>query len=239
MKKLYFTIAVIALIGAAVLYVGTQLDSIVEGLIEDQGSAATQTPVRVDGVTIRLAEASGAISNLTVGNPDGFSGNAIEMENFLLTLDPDTLRSDTIVIENVTVRGARLNILQQANGNNIQELLRNLDNLQSGSEPDETAGARKLIINRFTLEGASASVSAPDFEEIREVTLPTVTVRNIGRASNGATGAEVAQQVLRPVLDQALQSAAVQALKDKASEKMDEVTDKVLEGIFGSDKEPE
>jgi hypothetical protein len=45
--------------------------------------------------------------------------------------------------------------------------------------------------------------------------------------------------VLRPVLDQALQSAAVQALKDKASEKLDEVTDKVLEGIFGSDKEPE
>ena len=45
MKKLYFVIAVIALIGAAVLYLGTQLDSIVEGLIEDQGSAATQTPV--------------------------------------------------------------------------------------------------------------------------------------------------------------------------------------------------
>jgi len=239
MKKLYFVIAVIALIGAAVLYVGTQLDNIVEGMIEDQGSVATQTPVRVAGVTIRLAEASGAISNLTVGNPDGFSGNAIEMENFLLILDPDTLMSDTIVIENVTVRGARLNIMQQANGNNIQELLRNLDNLQSGSESDEAAGARKLIINRFTLEGASASVSAPDFDEIREVALPTVTVRNIGRASNGATGAEVAQQVLRPVLDQALQSAAMQALKDKASEKLDEVTDKVLEGIFGSDKEPE
>ena len=161
------------------------------------------------------------------------------MENFLLTLDPDTLMSDTIVIENVTVRGARLNILQQANGNNIQELLRNLDNLQSGGESDEAAGAKKLIINRFTLEGASASVSAPDFDEIREVALPTVTVRNIGRASNGATGAEVAQQVLRPVLDQALQSAAMQALKDKASEKLDEVTDKVLEGIFGSDKEPQ
>ena len=90
MKKLYFVIAVIALIGAAVLYLGTQLDSIVEGLIEDHGSAATQTPVRVDGVTIRLAEASGAISKLTVGNPDGFSGNAIEMENFSLTLDPDS-----------------------------------------------------------------------------------------------------------------------------------------------------
>ena len=37
----------------------------------------------------------------------------------------------------------------------------------------------------------------------------------------------------------ALESAAVQALQDKVSEKLDEVTDKVLEGIFGSDKEPE
>lgn len=239
MKKFYFIIAIVALIGAFVLYVSLQLDSIVEGLIEDYGSAATQTPVQVAGVAIDLSAASGTISNLTVGNPEGFSGNAVEMENFSLTLDPTSLATDTIVIRELMVRGARLNILQQANGNNLREISRNLGKQQSSDSGDDQAAGKKLIIDRFTLEGASASLSAPDFDEVREVTLPTVTVRDIGRASNGATGAEVAEQVLRPVINQALESAAVQALKDKASDQLEEVTDKVLEGIFGSDKEPE
>jgi hypothetical protein len=129
--------------------------------------------------------------------------------------------------------------VQQANGNNMQELLRNLDALSSGSTAEPEADGKKIIINRFTLEGAGASVSAPDFDEVREVTLPTITVRNIGRGDNGATGREVAKQVLRPVLKEALESAAVQALKDRASDKLEEVTDAVLEGIFGGEEEPE
>lgn len=238
MKKLAIVIAVVALIAGLLLYVGSQLNSIVAGLIEDHGSAATQTPVRVAGVAIELSEASGTISGLTVGNPEGFSGNAIEMGNFSLSLDPSSLTEDVIVIENILVSGARLNIVQQANGNNLQELLRNLDVGTGDSGNDDGAG-KKLIINQFTLEDASASLTAPDLGDVREVTLPTITVRDIGRSSNGATGAEVAKQVLQPVFNQALESAAVQAIKDKASEKLDEVKDAVLEGIFGSGEEPE
>jgi hypothetical protein len=95
------------------------------------------------------------------------------------------------------------------------------------------------IIDRFTLEGAGASLTAPDFDDVREVTLPTITLRNIGRSENGATGREVARQLLQPVLEEALESAAVQALKDKASDKLDEVTDAVLEGIFGGEEKKE
>ncbi len=238
MKKLTIVIAVVALVAGLLLYVGSQLNSIVAGLIEEHGSAATQTSVRVAGVVIELSEASGTISGLTIGNPDGFSGNAMEMGNFSLTLDPASLTEDVIVIEDILVSGARLNIVQQANGNNLQELLRNLGDM-GGDESNSDGNGKKLIINRFTLEGASASLTAPDLDEMREVTLPTVTVRNIGRSDNGATGAEVAEQVLRPVFKQALESGAVQAIKDKASEKLDEVKDAVLEGIFGSDEEPE
>ena len=239
MKKLYVALVVVAVIAGALLYIGSNLDSIVEGLIEKHGSAATQTPVRVAGVAINLSEASGSISKLTVGNPEGFSGNAIEMEDFTLALDASSLTTDVIVIEELLVRGARINVVQQANGNNMQELLRNLDALSSGSTAQSEDEGKKIVINRFTLEGAGASVSAPDFDEMRDVTLPTITVRNIGRNENGASGREVARQLLEPVLAEALESAAVQALKDKASDKLDEVTDAVLKGIFGGEEEPE
>lgn len=242
MKKLIIAIGILVLIViGGVIYVGTQLDGIIAGIIEDEGSAATQTPVRVAGVEIKIAEASAAISNLTVGNPEGFSGNAIEMDGFSMRLDPSSLTTDTIVIEDVTVSGARLNVLQQGVGNNLNQLLDNLRSLQQGAGASE-GGGKKLIIERFTLEGASAFLSAPDLTEDREVSLPTIVVRDIGRASNGATGAEVAQQLLRPVIEKTLSSAATQSLKDKASEKLDEVKDSLLKGltgVLGGDDEPE
>jgi uncharacterized protein involved in outer membrane biogenesis len=238
-RKLFIAIGIIAVIAGGIFYVLSNLDMIVEGLIEKHGSAATQTPVRVAGVSINLRDANASISRLTVGNPDGFPGNAIEMEGFAIELDAASLNSDVIVIEELLVRGARIDVLQQANGNNVQELLRNLDSDES-SEPDESAEAgKKIIIDRFVLEGAGASLSAPDLDEVREVDLPTITLRDIGRRENGATGREVARQVLRPVLQEALESAAVQAIKDKASDKIDEVTDAVLEGIFGGEKKTE
>ncbi|MDH3441464.1 MAG: hypothetical protein OEM63_11975 [Gammaproteobacteria bacterium] len=239
MKKLSAVIVLVALVGGLVFYVGSNLDGIVKDLIEEHGSAATQTPVNVDGVSINLSEASAAISRLSVGNPEGFAGNAIEMEQFALTLDAASLTSDVIVIENILVKGAKLNIMQQANGNNLQQLLRNLDDLASDDSGEDSDDGKKIIINRFTLEGASASLSAPDFEENREVTLPAITLRNIGTASGGATGTEVAQQVLKPILNEALKSAAVQAIRDKATDAIEDVADKLLEGIFGEDKEPE
>jgi hypothetical protein len=242
MKKIIIAIGLVALIViGSVIYVGTQLDSIVAGLIENEGSAATQTPVRVAGVEIKISEASAAISNLTVGNPAGFSGNAIEMEGFSVSLDPSSLTTDTIVIKDVTVSGARLNVLQQGVSNNLNELLDNLRSLQQGDSETDGAG-KKLIIDRFTLEGASAFLSAPDLAEDREVSLPTIVVRDIGRSSNGATGAQVAQQILRPVIDKTLSSAATQSLKDKASEKLEEVKDSLLKGLsgaLGGDDEPE
>lgn len=241
MKKLLSVVIVlVALVGGVLFYVGANLDSIVKGLIEEHGSAATQTPVRVAGVSIALAEARAGISSLKVGNPEGFAGNAIEMEAFSISLDADSLTSDVIVIEEIVVDGARLNVIQQANGNNLQQLIRNLERGGPTGAADDSGAGKKIIINRFVLEGASASLTAPDFDEVREVTLSTITLRNIGRSTNGAQGTEIARQVLEPVFEEALESAAVQAIRDKASDALEDAKDAVLEGIFGSDeKEPE
>ena len=236
MKKLGFVIAAIALIAGLLFYVSSNLDGIVKGLIEEHGSAATRTPVRVAGVAINIADANAGISRLTVGSPEGFTGNAIEMEEFAITLDAGSLTSDVIVIEDILVKGARLNIVQNSNGNNLQQLQRNLDSGSSADTSDSDGGI-KMIINRFTLEGASASLTAPDFDENREVTLPTITLRNIGTAEGGATGGEIARQVLEPVFAEALESAAVDAIREKVDDVLEDAADAVLRGVFGGDDE--
>lgn len=227
-----------ALVAGALLLLGSRLDGIVADLIEEHGSAATGTPVRVQGVGIRLNEASGNLSGLTVGNPDGFSGNAIEMDDFRVTLDPASLASDAIVIPTVDVRGARIALTQLAERNNLNELRRNLSRLGS-SDAESVDDDTRLIIDRFVLEDATVSVDLPDFEERREIALPRIVVTDIGRRSNGATGAEVAKQVLEPIIDRTLTTALRQSVRDRVTDAIGEATDGVLDGIFGSDEDDE
>lgn len=231
-KKLLAILGVIVLIvGVGVGYVITQLDRIVAGVIEERGSAATGTSVNVAGVSIKISEATGRISSLTVGNPDGFTGNAFELRDFSISMDPASLASDTIILENVEVHGARLNVLQQGVSNNLVMLQRNLSGvaLVDAPPPDDTG--KKIIINRFTLADATAFVSIPQLEEEQVLEVPTIVVTDIGRASNGVTAAEAARQVLAPIMERALREAASQSLQDDVEEKLDEARDKLLDGL--------
>jgi len=237
-KSLYVLLAFLVLIGGGLYYVLSNLNGIVASLIEEQGSIATQTPVRVSGVDIRLREATAGLSGLTVGNPDGFSGNAIELGEFSVKLDAGTLTDDTIIINDIRVAGARLNVIQQGRNNKLQALLDNLSSGEADEDDSGGEGGKKLIIDRFTLEGASASVSLPDLDEMREVELPAIVVRDVGRKSAGATGAEVARQILEPVIARAMSAAATQSLKDRANEEIGNAVDGLLRGLGrGSDEE--
>ena len=230
--------ALIVVIAAGLVYVYSQLDSLVAGLIEEQGSAATQTPVRVSGVSIDLREARAELAGLSVGNPEGFDGTAISLGRFAIRIDPATVTKDTVVLKEVTVSGATVNLIQQATRNNLRELMKNLESAGGGQqEPADEGAGRKLIIERFVLEDASASVSLPDLDEDRTVNIPRIELTGIGRASGGATGAEVARQVLEPVIERVLQSAATESVKDRAKEKLDQFREGLMDRLGGDDEE--
>ncbi len=237
-KTLIAIVALIVVIAAGLVYVYSQLDSIVAGLIEEQGSAATGTPVRVSGVSIELGEARAEIAGLAVGNPEGFDGTAMELGRFVIRIDPGTVTEDTIVLREVTVSGASVNLIQQATRNNLRELMKNLESAGGGEQQPADGGAgRKLVIERFVLEDASASVSLPDVQEQRSVDIPRIELTDIGRAAGGATGAEVARQVLEPVIERVLQSAATDSLKDQAQEKLDQFKEGLMNRLGGGEDE--
>lgn len=230
---LLIVLVVVVLGAAALFYLASNLNGIVAGLIEEQGSIATQTDVRVSGVDIRLREGSAEISGLSVANPEGFSGSALELGHFAVQLDAGSLTKDTIIVKNVLVDSARINVVQQGSANNLQKLLDNLPQSGDSGTTAETGDGKKVIIEKFTLSGASASVTAAELGEPREVTLPTIVVTDIGRASNGATGTQVAQQILRPIIEKALASAAAEEIKGRAIEKIDEALGGALKKLGG------
>jgi hypothetical protein len=230
---LLILLVVVVLGAAALFYLASNLNGIVAGLIEEQGSIATQTDVRVSGVDIRLREGSAEISGLSVANPEGFSGSAVELGHFAIQLDAGSLTKDTIIVKNVLVDSARINVVQQGSANNLQKLLDSLPQSGNSGTTTEAGDGKKVIIEKFTLSGASASVTAAALGEPREVTLPTIVLTDIGRASNGATGTQVAQQVLRPIIEKALTSAAAEEIKGRAKEKIDEALGGALKKLGG------
>jgi hypothetical protein len=223
----------IVLVGVGIYYLATNLDSIVANVIEKQGSAATGTPVRVGAVSIDLREATGSISSLTIANPPGYSrDNAIEFGQLGLRLDAGSLFSDPIVVENIDVTDAEMHIEQLGADNNLQALLANLKS-GSGEAPaeDESEGPR-VIIRRFALTGARASLTAPDFDEQRVVEVPDIVLTDVGGKSRGATGRELAVQVLEPVVRRTLESAAVQAAKERLREEVQEKAGEIAGGLL-------
>lgn len=242
MNSLFKTVGIIALvlviaIVGAIFYFSSNVDAIVEELIEEQGSAATGTAVRVDGVSIDLREATGSVTGLTVANPEGFSGDsAIEFGNLQLRLNARSLLEEPIIIENVEVADAVLRIEQTGTRNNLRVLL---DNLQRDAEPqpEEPGGGQRVVVERFALTDANASVSIADLDEQRSADIPDIVLTDIGQKTGGATGAELARQVLEPVIRRALESSAVDAVKERVRDELDERAGELLDRLGG--REPE
>ena len=206
-------VVLIAVIGIGVYWVASNLDSIVATAIEKVGSQVTGVPVRVSGVSISIREGSGEIRGLTIGNPEGFkSSHALKLNSIRMTLDTSTITSDPVRIKQISVDGSDL-IADVSAGSGIN-LAKINDNLKAGSgdskESSSGAAGPKLVIERFDFTNASMTVKTPVSQD-RTRELGDVHVKNIGEGSGGATAAQAATQLLRPVLQEAVKAARQEA----------------------------
>lgn len=228
----FVAFALLALVGGALFYLTSNLDRIVAGLIEKHGSAATGTAVRVDRVAIDLRGATGRVSGLSVGNPEGFDEDAaIAFGDFSLALDAGSLFSDPVVVEDIRIGDAVLNVEQVGGRNNLQVLLDNLRGDTADPPADADAGPG-IVIERFALAGATANLSVPQLDERRSVDVPEIVLTGIGRQSGGATGAELARQILEPVIRETLESSAAEATKERVRDELNEKAGELTEGLL-------
>jgi hypothetical protein len=222
-------LVVLLLIGGTIYYVGANLDSIVARVIEEKGSEATESDVRVGGVEIDIRGGTGRIAHLSVANQERFSDDAaISFGEFRIRMDPMAVTSDPIVIGEISVSGAAILMEQTTDGNNLRALQDALGRQATG---EADAQGPEVIIERFTLGKSRVEVRVPQLNESREVTIPEIVVSDIGRASNGATASEVARQVLEPIIRHSLESGAAAGVEDALRGKIDETKERVTEGL--------
>ena len=227
MKKLALGAFLVLLlsIGFGVYYLLSNLDSIVKAAIESYGSEATQTSVRVEKVQLELADGSGAISGLTVGNPQGFAAaQAFSLGEIATQIDLKSLSEDVTVIEHIIVRAPEVFFeLNEAGNNNLEKLNKNLSSgtsAKSGSSPSKSSGSEpKLIIRKLLFEGGSIHAKVVPLNKDYDLKLPKIEMTNLG-GENGATPAEIADQVLKELTAKALAEVKRKGL-DQYKEKLE------------------
>ena len=229
-------VLLVVVIGA-VFYVVSSLDSIVAAAIETYGSQATQTPVSVSAVNIDLKSGQGSISELSVGNPAGFTApHAFTLGGISTRLDLNSIAQNPIVIEEVRVQSPRVVYeINKAGKSNIAALQDTL--AESGGSGEATAqtdsgGGPGLVIRTLVIDSGQieARVAALPDKNL-SAKLPRVELTNIGEDQGGATAGQVAEQITAALLAQVGPAVADLGLDQYLGKSLDQIKGKVGEGL--------
>ena len=222
-------VALLVVLAIGGYFLGSNADSLVRAAIEKYGTAATQTSVKLAGVTLHPLQGEAGLSGLSVGNPAGFAADkSLYLGKIAVKLDPQSLRgTGPIVINDVTIEKPEITYeVNNAGESNLQTIARNAQSyaaslVKSGGDAptkEEPAGkgqGRKVIIKNLTISGAQMSISQALLQGKQlSATLPVIHLTNIGKSEGGATPAEVAQQILNVLTTSASKIATADLAKE-------------------------
>jgi hypothetical protein len=249
MKKwLYIGGGGVALVVVAVVAIFLFSGSILKTIIEDTGTKATQAKVTLDNVSLSPMSGEGSLKGLVVGNPAGFkSAQAFKLGEVSLKVDTATITNDVIVVKEVVIAGPDVTYeLSDTGDDNIRVIQKNTQAFAGGGKsggsapsgkpaPSEPAvkgeKEKKVVIENLYVRGGKVSVTASALGGKPLATaLPDIHLTNIGKSSGGATGAEVAEQVIGAIAksaQSAVSKIGADQLKGLAGGKADDLMKKL------------
>ena len=147
-------------------------------------------------------------------------------------VDPASLTGAVIVIDEVLVDGALLNIEQQGSKTNIKQLLDNMES-QAGEPPPASEPAENqilLAVTKFSFINSSATLSAPVIDD-SSLEIPPIRLTNLGTAEQGLTPAQLTRRMTRQLLQQvekAVSARLEELAKDAAKQELEKQLDSNL-----------
>lgn len=225
------TFVIVLSVGGLLYYVFSNLNSIVKQIVESEGPKITQTSVKLNEVDLKPLEGRGELKGFKIGNPSGYSSeHLLKWDSILLHINPQSVRSEVIVIEDFGVSGVNIKVEQKGKTTNIQELLKALPS--GGSEAEETDSGSSGSQVRMAIKHMSFSNNSVDVitEQLgsANVEIPGFELNNIGDPAVGLTPDELAAAILKPLMKRA---------KDSAEEKIKNMTREKLEAKLDEKKE--
>jgi|GEM_PF-5457471 len=248
MRKILLTLVVV--VALTVLGVWLYADAIASRAVEKGSTYAFGTPTKVDGVRLRLLDASFAMTGYRVSGPEDFrDSNLLSIEDADLEVGYGGLSREKIVARRLDVSGVRLNLLMKGASSNFGPVLKHLRTL-SGGEGPAGGDSPRLVIGELVLDDVSAHVDVPGVQ--RDLDLPTIRLTDVGGEDGvwmsqlagivlGAVVHEAARQGgLPPALDVALGKglgSLPASLEREAKQRVREQVEKETQGLLDKAKQ--
>ncbi len=233
---------VVMLIGILVLVVTLMMGRIVKAGVNTYGPQITGTEVELADAEVSLFSGSATLTGLRVGNPEGWGeGDMATLGKIHLDLDPWSLLSDTIVIEDLDIEEPVFRYEMQGDTSNVEVLLGAVNqalgavsgNDSPAPEPEavpEVDTAETLIaVGHFGLRGANINVKAAG--RTVDATMPDIEMNNLGTPEQGLTPTDLTLTLSKKVLSEIATAAA----KAMVQNKIEESIGGKIRGIFGGD----
>lgn len=233
MKKLGIAAIVLGIVAvAAFFWLRGNLDSLVKDAIEKYGSEMAGVPVRVASVEIKPGNGIGVIRGLSVGNPAGFkTPHALKVGEVQLEIDVNTLVGEVVTIRRIVVVAPDVIYEKGETATNFDAIQKHVAEHSGPSKSSE--GGKKLIVDLFAVRDAKAQASAAFMDgKTVAVSLPDITLHDIGRAKGGITPGELGQEIAKAMKQRLAASISFDQLLKSAGKGLDKATEAV-KGLFG------
>lgn len=198
-QKIGLTVAVVALV--AVIAVALSLNAIVKRGIEHGSERAVGLSTKVGSVSLGILKGNFGMSSFQIKNPEGFQAdNIITLRDSRLSVGLPSILADTVVVDNLTLRGIELNLELRNTTGNFQPLLDNLERQPSGSED----GGKQLVIKELIIQDITAQISAQapglGIDEKLRIETPEIRLTGVG-VGGGVNVSQLTSIVVTRVLD--------------------------------------
>jgi len=198
-------IVVVVLLVAAILTLPMTIGPIVKTAASVGGPKALGVPVSVGDVKLSPFAGSLIISQVKVGNPKGYSEkDAFAVDKVEVGLNMRSLLSDTIVVRKIQIDAPAISFESKEGTSNFDTMMANAKKAseeEKAKTDKEKKPGKKVVIEEFSLNGAKVSfASGMTLGKALTIPLPSVTVRDIGKESGGASFVDALTEVINGIL---------------------------------------
>lgn len=197
MKKILVAALVLVVVVLGIgSYLYANLDTLAKRAIEEIGSNVLQVPVKVAKVSLSPTDGAGALAGFEIGNPGGFKQPyAMKAGQIELAVEPKSLTAEVIHIRKIAVREIAVNYEAGDSGTNFDAIKRNAE--QFAGDKKSESQPKKLIVDSLVISGARMTyIGTATLGKPVELTLPDITLSNIGAKQGGVPPDHLAKAVL-------------------------------------------
>jgi len=206
MKKLVSIFAVVVVVVVVLLFVSSKIiGSGIKAGVETFGPEVTQTTINLDSVELSAFSGAGSIKSLVVGNPEGFNTpHAIKLDGFSMKLQPMSVLSDKIVINEIIIDAPEVIFESGLNPtkSNISAILANIEAFtgESEAEAEEEVPSKNVQIDLLRITGGKFKVSNKLLGgQALMIPLPDIELKDIGADDDGKTFGETMKIVFQAI----------------------------------------